>query len=460
MSKKSYKYRSGFGAWINDVRLSATPNDNWPCPTFDDEAERSIITSLDLQGKAGFNICCMFGFFATYAWKPDIPQTVDKERAERVNRVIAAGRERGVRVMLGVGVYSWGFDEIIASDPSIQGDNPHAMCLSSENSFTWMTKVLDFILDNFDFDGFHLEASDQGRCRCERCAKYSDVEYYSIANAKCADYIRKKQPGALLMVSMCGYIPWGTRVTGETDYNAIMELGGHIDYLIDPGHYGGRFFEGDIRERLLKNLKCELGSSGGFWAYSPPRWAPDRWFLVYISRTGEFIKKMYEEGESAIEYYLGRTNNPGVEMNVMCGGKILSDIDRPIYDIIYESVGELYDPQDAVAQKGLADIFVRAEAAYFDNLKPEIIKEDYAGELHLEPLFGTEPGYAMYLVGRTPEGRMDANGRQLYKAALAGICEEVKSLEDRVGENGRLRLKQMAACINNVIKDIDELNSK
>ena len=460
MDKKSYKYRSGFGAWINDVRLSATPNDNWPCSVFDEETERSIIASLDLQQKAGFNICCMFGFFATYAWKTDIPKTVDKERAERVNRVIAAGKERNVKIMLGVGVYSWGFDEIIASDPSIQGDNPHAMCLSSENSFTWMKKALDFILDNFDFEGYHLEASDQGRCRCEKCVKYSDVEYYSIANAKCADYIRQRQPDALLMVSMCGYVPWGTRITSETDYNAMIELSGHIDYLIDPGHYGGRFFDGEVRERLLKNMKCALGSSGGFWAYSPPRWSPERWLLVYINRTGEFIKQMYEEGESAIEFYLGRTTNPGVEMNIMCGGKILSDIDRPIYDIIYESAGELYSPKDAGTQKKIADIFVRAESAYFDNLKPAIIEEDYAGELHLEPLFGTEPGYAMYLVGRTPEGRMDAGGRQRYGAALADILKEAKLLEDCVGEDGKFRLKQLSACINSVLKDIEELKDK
>ena len=450
MSKKSYDYRAAFGAWINDVRLSSTPNHQWPCPLFDEETERSVIASFELQQKAGFNICCMFGFFATYAWKQDIPQTVDADRAGRVNRVIAAGRERGIKVMLGVGVYSWGFDEIIAQNPAVQGDNPHAMCLSSEDSHEWMRKVLDFIMDNFDFDGYHLESSDQGRCRCDKCKKYSDTQYYSLANAKCADYIRQKQPDAILMVNMCGYIqPWGTHITEESDCDALIELGGHIDYLLDPGHHTDRMVTGGLREKLLKNIKCALGSSGGFWVYSPPRWEPDRWFLIYIKRTGEFIKRMYAEGERAIEFYLGRTNNPGVEMNVLCGGKILNDIDRPIAEIIYEAAGELYGPKDAETQKRLADIFVRAEAAYFDNLEEKIRQKDHAGELHVEPLFGTEPGNPIYF----SDGRMDASGRQKYRAELLGILGDVKALEGRVGEADKL--KRIEACIESVIKDID-----
>jgi hypothetical protein len=313
-----------------------------------------------------------------------------------------------------------------------------------------MKKVLDFIMDNFDFDGYHLEASDQGRCRCEKCKKYSDAQYYSIANAKCADYIRQKQPNALLMVNMCGYIqPWGTHITTESECDALIELSGHIDYLLDPGHHTDRMVTGELRERLLKNMKCALGSSGGFWVYSPPRWEPDRWFLIYVRRTGEFIKKMYAEGERAIEFYLGRTNNPGVEMNVLCGGKILGDIDRPIDDIIYEAAGELYRPKDAEAQERLAGIFARAEAAYFDNLEDKIKQKDNAGELHVEPLFGTGPGNPIYFL----DGRMDAEGRKRYRAELCGILEDVKALEGRVGEVEKLG--RITACISNVIKDID-----
>ena len=34
----------------------------------------------------------------------------------------------------------------------------------------------DYLLDAFDFDGFHLETSDQGRCTCARCGrKLADV---------------------------------------------------------------------------------------------------------------------------------------------------------------------------------------------------------------------------------------------------------------------------------------------
>ena len=451
--KKGYQYRCAFGAWLNDTRLTALPNEIWPYAGLDGETEQGLLACMDLQQKAGFNLFCTFGLFATYSWKLDVAQTVDKERMDKVNRIIGEGKKRGIGIMLGVGVYSWGFDEIIASDPTIQGTNPHAMCLSSENSHKWMQKVLDFVLDNFKFAGYHLESSDQGRCNCENCKKYSDPEYYSIANKKCAEYIRQKQPEAVIMVNMCGYIPWGDRITKDSDCDALIDLGEHIDYLVDPGHGCGRFFEGDMKLRLQTNMKAKLGSSGGFWVYTPQKFEKTRWFIIYARRNADFLKRMYAEGESAVEFYMGPVNNPGVEFNIMCGGKILSDIARPIEGIMYEAVGELYRPLNEEAHKKLVEIFVRAEDAYFDNQHPTLLgAKDIRGELHLDlNLWKTYPGKPVYL----DDSRMNSEGRAKYRETLLGILEDIQPLESQVGESEKV--KRIALCIESVIKDLDEI---
>ena len=43
----SYKYRIAFGAWINDLRMTPLPLENWPAPQLDDEA---IACSGDARG--------------------------------------------------------------------------------------------------------------------------------------------------------------------------------------------------------------------------------------------------------------------------------------------------------------------------------------------------------------------------------------------------------------------------
>ena len=72
-----------------------------------------------------------------------------------------------------------------------------------------MRRVVDYLLETFDFDGFHLEASDLGRCTCVDCAGESNTAYYSRVNAETASYIRSARAEAVLMVNMCGYLPWG-----------------------------------------------------------------------------------------------------------------------------------------------------------------------------------------------------------------------------------------------------------
>jgi len=47
------------------------------------------------------------------------------------------------------------------------------------------------------------------------------------------------------------------------------------------------------RREFIARLKCDYGTSGGFWVYPPPRWDRLRWFFPYVHRTGEFPARIY-----------------------------------------------------------------------------------------------------------------------------------------------------------------------
>jgi len=121
LGKRCYPDRMAFGAWINDVRSQPLALDKWPPVVLDDTAEQSLVETMDLQAASGYNVFDVFGFFAAYGWPVDIVSAVDKDRDKRVRRILKAAHERGIKLIYGLGVYSWGFDEIIKSDAEVRG---------------------------------------------------------------------------------------------------------------------------------------------------------------------------------------------------------------------------------------------------------------------------------------------------------------------------------------------------
>lgn len=453
-----YHHKAAEGCWINDMRNSALPTEEWPSIIIDEETEDSLSACLDLAKNAGYDSLNVFGLLANYSWKTDIAATVPEGRRAKVERIQKAVHDRGMNLLYGMGVYSWGFDEIIANNPGIQGTNPHAMCFSSPESFEWMKKVLDYVL-TYNFDGFHLEASDQGRCNCGKCSAYSNFAYFSKINAMCADYIRKRKKDAVLMVNMCGYVPVGSHVDNEEDFQALVNLSEHIDYLIDAGHRGGLYVRGEYRRRAFREFKCALGTSSKCWVYMPQRWEKLRWFLPTVLHSCEFLQKDYQNGARAAEIYMGASINPGVEMTILCIGKLLNDSERDIREIMAEAVEELYVPRKKETAKKLADIFAKAETAYFDNVNPLYIENEYLGEMFLEPVCGIKPGNPIYLRERNDLGEniMFDDGRAAYRDALNEMMEQLDTLENEVGRPEKVR--RIRTCIENVLKDIASIEN-
>ncbi|MEW6751168.1 MAG: hypothetical protein AB1505_09345 [Candidatus Latescibacterota bacterium] len=442
----SFTFRTAQGVWINDMRNWALPHDQWPSVRLDETCMRGLVDSLELQAASGFNHLTVFGLLTASSWLPDLPGTVEAERCRRVRVFLDAAHERGLRVLYGLGVYSWGFDEIIRADAAVRGTNPHAMCGSRPESEAWVQRVVDYLLAEFDFDGFHLEASDQGRCTCPACAPESNTAYYSRLNRRTAQYICGRRPALTRMVNMCGYLPWGDWAP-EEEWSHLHDMGRHLDFLVDAGH-AGYFVHPARRQDFIGGLSCAFGTSGGVWVYPPQRWQRLRWFLPHTRRTGRHLEELYGQGGRAIEYYMGPRRNPGVEVNIAFGGRKLSDVGRDDGQLLAEVLEDLYRPRDAAARSDLVHLFEEAEEAFFASFDPLLPRGGRPrGEIHLTPLIGTSPGPPIYL-----RDTMTQAGRAAYARRLRALAPLAEDLRLRCRDQGRLL--RICRCIARALEGL------
>lgn len=450
------QYRVAFGLWINDMRNESAPLENWPYGTLDDETVNSIERALDVQREAGYNSIDLAGLLSIYAWPPGISSIATPERRKRVERIVNAAHARNMRVIcFPSGVLSWGFDEIIRNDPAVRSDNRHVMNPLREESWRWQEKVLDYVLDNFGIDGIHLESADQGRCRTPEClAKWpNDVVYHSYVTSRTAEYLRRKRNDLTLLATIQGFSAWGRDFTPEED-QALVDLSRRVDCLFDQGH-NGTYVRESRRRDFISRLHCGYGTSGGLWVYPPQRWDRTRWFLPYVSRTGAHIRQLYRDGGQGVMYYQGPVANPGVEVNIAFGGRIMTDPNRESGSVLDEVIARLYQPRNSAAQRRLASIFRTAEDGYFENWDAQRImearKRPMPGELHLVTLFGASPNQADYLM----EPYLDTRGRLAYKKALVSILKQLPALRDQCDCGGRLAA--IRRCVEAALVDINNI---
>ena len=458
----SYKHRAAFGPWINDMRQEPWPKDSrWPYPVMDDVTVDSIIRCLEVASWAGYNEFNVFGLFATHGWPVDLKSALAEGRKQRVDRILNAAHRLGMKVLPGVGIYNWGFQQIIAAHPEVKGTSTLAMCASKEESWEWMRKVIDFQMAEFDFDGFHLEPADQGRCECPTCAKMRNVEYYNAITARTADYIRSRWPDKVLMVNLCAYSQpqsLGSVHFDDTERDQMLELGKHIDYLIDAGHYQF-YIEPKHRREFVRKLECEFGTSGGMWWYAPPGWDRLKWFLPYGLEAGKLLKAQYMEGCRAVEYYMAPVNNPGVEVTTAVAGRMLSDISRDPKFVLYEVLERLYKPSPAACER-LTVAFVKTEDAYFGNWDISSLGHEKSpanpGELFYTDTIGpagkdTAPWY-LYPAATT--GPTRAAYKKALVEALAGIDEIMGSVKRKA------KLHRLKASIENSIAETEAVQKQ
>ena len=471
MSDKKFEHRIAFGAWINDIRREPITHDSWPSVIIDRTTIEDFEATMSLLKQAGYTALDVFGLLTNHDWPLQIETVIDRARKRQVDELIDTAHRHDIEVIYGLGVYSWGFDTIIRSDPAVRGTNPSAMCGSKPGSREWMHKVIDFAA-NFDVDGYHLEVADQGRCTCPECSKETHLEYYCRLNRETADYIRGRYPGKLLLVNTSGYMPWGDFVQPE-EFPVLNEMGRSIDVLIDGGNHG-LFIREDMRRQFVQSFPCHYGTSGGFWVYPPQHWDRQRWFLPYLQAEAAHLKRLHGDGSRSCELYLGPLVNPSTEINVFCNGRLLGDIRREPADVLGEAIEALYRPKSQGDGDRLGELFLRAERAFFDAWTPrrnwgltaaytdgieglfewseEHPGRAVPGELFLEPLLGSEPGFPVYL-----SVHMTREGRGKYRRELQDLRKSVSGLGRGFEDGGRI--ERIGRCLGNVLKDLDAVDA-
>jgi len=150
--------------------------------------------TFGLMKLLGYNAIVIWGFYVSRNWPVDITSAVARERGALVSRLIDLAHEQGIRVYTGLGVYSWGFQEIIRANPQLSRGNPNALCASQPESWEWMRKVIDFAMTRFPLDGVSLQSADQGRCPCQECRRWPDTEYHARLDIRVSEYIRAHWP--------------------------------------------------------------------------------------------------------------------------------------------------------------------------------------------------------------------------------------------------------------------------
>jgi hypothetical protein len=168
--------------------------------------------------------------------------------------------------------------------------------------------------------------------------------------------------------------------------------------------------------------------------------------LPYTKKTGTHIKELYADGGRTLLYYNGPINNPGVEVNTAFGGRIMSDVDRNVEDVLAEVLEDLYKPKSPDALKKLVGIFQLAEDSYFSNLDYDtdgihlkgLSAYPAPGELHIGFPSAKASAIPAYLL----EPFLTDSGRAGYAKGLETCLKNVCEIEDKVGESERMqRLK-------------------
>jgi len=94
-----------------------------------------------LMRALGYNNAVIWGLYVSRYWPGDLPKAVTPERGKLVGQIIDAAHAEGLRVVNGLGVFSWGFEELIRAYPALGPTNPKAMCASNPDAWKWMEKM-------------------------------------------------------------------------------------------------------------------------------------------------------------------------------------------------------------------------------------------------------------------------------------------------------------------------------
>ncbi len=432
-----FRYR-GYLGWITDLATEPEPHAAWPSIRLDTGLARDYHRTFTLMREWKLQDLCIWGLQISRSWPLRLEDAVTPDRARRVDKLIADAHSHGLRVLSGLGIYSWGFDEILKANPRLMKGNRSTMCGSEDESWQWMRKVIDYVF-RFPIDGVSMQSADQGRCPCEKCARYGETEYHARLNIRCAEYIRARYPGKTIGVS-----GWGMRFADPASLPHLTALSRHIDYLIDvrdTSSQSGRQSGPTLRRRLIAGLKCAFGTLGGPQVEPPQHWPRDRWFLPTIRSVGEHLQALHSDGGRACEWFYHILANPGDELSTWVAARTLADPAAGWRRHLDYSLARLYKVKSKPVREALAEAFLAAEQAYVQHIP------GFCGTISLEPLVSSEPGPPVYLTKR-----LNAAQRASYERDLTAVRAQFEKLAPEVPERPRMQFALRA--LDNVRADL------
>ncbi len=436
MGNDAFKYRVTDG-WLRDLASEPTPNDSWPCIRWDEQLLKDQIRFLDVQAEVQMTYNVVWGLFINRSWHVPFENIIDDRRAEMLKAFVDAVHERGLRILSGVGIYSWGFDEAIAKVPGVSAGHSRAMCAFSKEAWDWQRKVLDFLMDDkWGLDGVSMQSADQGRCNCEKCSKLSPAEHHAKILVRSADYIRSNRPEWTI-----GQASWGLRLDDPDEFEHIREISKAVDYMVEVQELSA--FDGR-RKEITSKLECAFGSVGGVFVEPPQHWDRLRWFLPCGLNSAKALKALWDDGGSAVEYFYRPFANPVEEVSWRVGAMILRSPSMSPESALRKSLEAVYGVSGSSAEK-LADWFIRGENAYFSRANFKVGN----GSLSLEPLIWHEnpsaSGPAVYL-----RDRMSLDARSDYAKEL----EELEVELMRMDIPSKDALRKTITAIEGTLRDV------
>jgi len=425
----------GYLGWITDLASQADANTQWPSMELDEQLLEDYKHTFDIMKILGFNEISVWGFYVSRNWPVTIEDAVSPQRGKMVERLIDAAHRRGIGVYSGLGLYSWGFVDIIKANPHLARTNSRAMCASCAEAWQWMQKIIDFVFSRFDIDGVSMQSADQGRCNCPQCRQYSDAEYHALLNIRAAEYIRSKWPKKTIAVNS-----WGLRFGDKTAKPALVRMSEKIDYLIDVHNSScdsGRRY----RKELIDALACDFGTLGGPQVEPPQHWERSRWFIPTPSRVGKHLRDLHADAGRACEFFFHILANPGDEITTWTAGKTLADPATPWQKHLTSSVERLYEITAPATRDGLVQAFLDAENAYFG-----FMPADMCGTFSLEPLMSDHPGQPVYL-----RERLNQSQRAEYARRMKIVRDDFEKLLPDIRRKDKVR--KVLTCIDNAVAD-------
>jgi len=428
-----FEHRSLVG-WISE--FSSRPlHEPWPVIKLDDEMMSDFHEIFDLCKQVGFDKMVIWGLFVSRRWPVPLHRAIDVQRRKQVQELLDAAHERGIQILSGLGVYSWGFEEIIERFPEVSKDNPRAMCASEPEAEKWMQQVVDFVLSDLDLDGVQMQSADQGRCKCRECQKWGDVEYHAMLNDNTAQYIRSKWQDKVIAVNN-----WGLSFANPDDIPHLQRMTRAVDALIDYNNSAGAY-----RKQLIDSLDCAYGTLAGISVGPPQRWERTKWFLPTTTTNVPYLRGLYDDGGRAVEQFTVALSNPGGEVTLRFSGKMLSDVSRSPDAVLREAIEECFEPEDSATTDGLMEVFQRAENGFFQKAG-----QDYGsvGLFYIDGgLFpGEEGDRERYLL------RMSADSLKSYEREIRVALSELERIKGGVGKLSKL--ERVRQSLNTVLSDI------